>query len=117
MTRDSLNGSFFVIVLTCCLVVVPGGWWWYAKQYRPVQIAKQAVLEKLVDPSSAQFKDVQLVDGSLVCGEVNAKNRMGGYVGYASFAVIDGRDAAIDKDDDPVKVAKNLCDKIAATAK
>lgn len=56
----------------------------------------------LVDPSSAQFRNVKVylnVPGSklrtagskttplvdVVCGEVNSKNRMGGYVGFRQF--------------------------------
>lgn len=56
----------------------------------------------LIDPSSAQFRNIQVfldVPGStlrttgskttplvdVVCGEVNSKNRMGGYVGFRYF--------------------------------
>lgn len=48
--------------------------------------AKEAVKKLLNDPDSAQFSDLQ--DGKNkgdVCGAVNAKNRMGGYVGKTPF--------------------------------
>lgn len=48
--------------------------------------AKNAVKEFLNDPGSAQFSG--LVDGAApgnVCGYLNAKNRMGGYVGKTPF--------------------------------
>ena len=48
--------------------------------------AKEAVKRLLNDPESAQFSDLQ--DGKNkgdVCGMVNAKNRMGGYVGKTPF--------------------------------
>lgn len=38
----------------------------------------------LIDPYSAQFEDVH-VHGRIVCGEVNAKNRMGAYTGREAF--------------------------------
>lgn len=47
-----------------------------------------AVTAKLNDPGSAQFADVRTVakDGrQVVCGKVNAKNRMGGYDGPKPF--------------------------------
>lgn len=39
---------------------------------------------QLKDPESAQFKDVVL-SHVYVCGQVNSKNSMGGYVGYKRF--------------------------------
>lgn len=55
------------------------GW----RQY-VIHSAKLAVTNKLVDPQSANFKDI-FVRSDKVCGEVNAKNRMGGYVGFNQF--------------------------------
>lgn len=55
--------------------------------------AKRTISAEMVDPSSVQYRNVrtirQTVDGkpvTIVCGEVNSKNRMGGYVGFAKFA-------------------------------
>lgn len=60
--------------------------------YEKVQ---SAVREKLNDPESAQFRLItpSKVDpsGDTFCGEVNAKNAMGGYVGYRAFVVMDGK--------------------------
>lgn len=55
--------------------------------------AQQAVKSLLKDPDSATFRNVQIrergnIDGQdqkLVCGEVNARGPMGGYVGYTRF--------------------------------
>lgn len=49
-----------------------------------IEQVKSAVLEQLKDPESAQFSNVRVV-GGLVCGEVNAKNSFGGYVGKRKF--------------------------------
>ena len=51
--------------------------------------AQQAVKGKMVDGQSARFRDVSVVVQSsgtkAVCGEVNSKNRAGGYAGYQHF--------------------------------
>jgi hypothetical protein len=50
--------------------------------------AKAAMARKLTDPESARFDDlfkVQADSGEAVCGMVNSKNRMGGYVGATGF--------------------------------
>ena len=50
--------------------------------------AKTAMRQKLNDPDSARFDDLFKVTtdtGEAVCGLVNSKNRMGGYVGNTGF--------------------------------
>jgi hypothetical protein len=64
-------------------------------------IIKGAMTYNLIDPSSAQFRniraaDVELTDGRTVrrvCGEINGKNQFGGYVGFEMFSgwMIDGK--------------------------
>lgn len=50
--------------------------------------AREAVAEKLTDPSSAQFRNERSKKDGWVCGEVNSKNAMGGYVGFKRYTVI-----------------------------
>lgn len=50
-----------------------------------IEEAMAAVSKDLKDPSSAQFRNVR-IKGGHVCGEVNAKNAMGGYVGFQRFS-------------------------------
>lgn len=53
-----------------------------------IEKAKNALLRVLKDPGSAQFQDVigSDVQGDFsVCGQVNAKNSMGGYNGFKRF--------------------------------
>jgi hypothetical protein len=45
---------------------------------------KREILRKLKDPESARFRDVRVVDHA-ACGEINAKNSYGGYVGFRRF--------------------------------
>jgi len=51
-----------------------------------VEKAKRAVANSLIDPSAAQFRNVQWRSG-WVCGELNGKNRMGAFVGFRRFVV------------------------------
>ena len=48
-----------------------------------------AVRMQLSDPGSAEFGSVETDDGT-TCGFVNAKNRLGGYVGFRAFIVKSG---------------------------
>jgi hypothetical protein len=48
--------------------------------------AERVVREQLLDPISAQFRNVESLDGH-VCGEVNAKNKIGAYTGFTRFVV------------------------------
>lgn len=51
--------------------------------------AMSAIKNAAVDPSSVRFRNVTVAEQSsgtkAVCGEFNAKNRMGGYKGYERF--------------------------------
>lgn len=54
----------------------------------PVNGAKSAVQATLSDPSSALFQNMRrstTAAGEVYCGEVNARNRFGGMVGYKRF--------------------------------
>jgi hypothetical protein len=50
--------------------------------------AKRLLLSELKDPDSAKFRNIRMqeADGAkFVCGEMNAKNSYGGYVGFTPF--------------------------------
>lgn len=58
--------------------------------------AKRVVANGLKDPGSVQFRNVQQFKRTgAVCGEFNARNSFGGYVGFAPFGV-DKDGAAMD---------------------
>ena len=48
--------------------------------------AKEQVARQLLDPESARFRDLKIKGKDAVCGEVNGKNRFGGYVGFQPFS-------------------------------
>ncbi|WP_420567863.1 hypothetical protein [Thalassovita sp.] len=58
-----------------------------------IQEVERAVAYKLKDPSSAQFREIRMIErthqdgtvSTLVCGQVNGKNSFGGYVGFTTF--------------------------------
>ncbi len=75
-----------VAAVFVCLVLLVLGYRTYL-----IHDARKPVLAKLNDPDSAKFRDERYIgnwqpgDGML-CGELNAKNAMGGYTGYQKFA-------------------------------
>jgi hypothetical protein len=50
-----------------------------------ISLAKKLIETDLIDPSSVQYRNVVLYSEDVVCGEINAKNRMGGYTGFSPF--------------------------------
>jgi hypothetical protein len=55
---------------------------------RLIDDAKAAVRKKLNDPDSARFEELRIVkigEIRIVCGTVNARNRLGGYAGRQPF--------------------------------
>ena len=59
---------------------------WFQEQ------AIEWVKERMNDPASAQFEGLEVLwreDKQIIlCGKINAKNRMGGYVGFVPFFVV-----------------------------
>jgi hypothetical protein len=53
--------------------------------------AQKVVADMLLDPDSARFRNMTVVhlpdQSALICGEVDGRNRMNGYGGYARFVV------------------------------
>ncbi|WP_323615253.1 hypothetical protein [Pseudomonas putida] len=73
--------------------------------------AHQAVGELFNDPASAQYRNDRAVKGG-VCGEVNAKNAFGAYVGFTAYAVAlndDGSTLAFLKKPDEGDFEQNYC--------
>lgn len=53
---------------------------------RMIEMAQKEIAYQLIDPSSASFRNVRVSPNQVaVCGEINAKNSYGGYVGYRPF--------------------------------
>src|SRR5690606_29384101 len=69
--------------LALCAVLLAGPA--YAAELAPDQ--KDAITRDLADPLAAQFRNVRQSNRHdfVVCGEMNAKNQYGGYVGFRKF--------------------------------
>jgi hypothetical protein len=55
--------------------------------------AKKRTEAHLLDPNAAEYQNVRVVRDKeghwTVCGEINAKNALGGYTGFRKFAVFE----------------------------
>jgi hypothetical protein len=56
--------------------------------------AKKVLASYLFDPFSAQYRRVRSGRGGAVCGQYNAKNRMGAYTGFKDFVIPRGESLA-----------------------
>ena len=60
-----------------------------------IEQAKQTLAADLKDPDSAKFRNVREHRNN-VCGEYNAKNSYGGYVGFERFIQLPGEKPRLD---------------------
>lgn len=51
-----------------------------------ITAAEEAVRSRMKDPGSVQFKTIKVAKTGAVCGDFNAKNSYGAYVGFNMFA-------------------------------
>jgi len=49
------------------------------------QLGEKYVKEKILEPSKAQFRNQFIGKGGAPCGEVNAKDAFGGYIGFQRY--------------------------------
>lgn len=75
---------------------------------------RKPVLAELKDPDSAVFRNERIIGTwipkqAILCGEVNAKNTMGGYVGYKPFTSFGGVYADIGTSDLIAEVVEVQC--------
>ena len=68
-----------------------------------VATAENTIRNMLKDPESANFRATKLFENGNACGEVNAKNSYGGYIGYAEWTIIEGK-PRIYKEDDKLRL-------------
>lgn len=60
------------------------------------QQKREFVVQQMLDPSTAQFKDEKLTKQGWLCGQINSKNAFGAYVGFKRFAARNFDDAWIE---------------------
>ena len=96
--------------ITGCVVTMPGA----GSENNLIKKSLHVVREVSFEPEAVKFRKIRVVkgknwegkDGFYVCGEVNMKNRMGGYVGYRVF-ISNGVTASICNTGCP---GKSVCD-------
>lgn len=79
MTLRKLVGIAFLVLAGCQWI--PG------TDQHSISKAEKLAADSILDPSSAQFRNVQVGLADHVCGEINGKNRQGGYAGFLRFIV------------------------------
>lgn len=89
-----------IIVVALAAVVASGAAYRHFALVKPLL---DEVRNGLTDPESAQFRNIRVFSDwtprqTAICGEVNAKNRMGGYVGFKHFTAYGGGGAEIESD-------------------
>ena len=86
--------SFILVTPSLARIVTP-----LVLSAKQIRVIEEIITHDFFDPESARFRDIRAADITLdsgkvvrrVCGEVNGKNRMGGYVGFEMFGgVIEG---------------------------
>ena len=77
------------VVTSILLIAACGASIAQSKDFTEAQKKKlsEAVKKELLDPESARFVFPPYKGGNFYCGQVNSKNRMGGYAGNAVFQV------------------------------
>jgi hypothetical protein len=87
MFEPNSTSRVAVLALLACLITGCGSLG--TQETKQIADAKEAVKGLLTDPGSAEFESIEVRPAGgkpeTVCGRVNAKNRMGGYNGFAKF--------------------------------
>jgi hypothetical protein len=107
-----LNRAFIFVVPIAVLSIGIPVLGWYATTIKPIDDAEDAVRLELIDPDSAKFRNVKLTETETICGEVNAKNKTGEYLGFRYFYVssLTG-ERTVWLDSDTFSLAKQMCTK------
>jgi hypothetical protein len=95
--KDGLSNGAIALIVLLALALTGGALWLITGG--PHSKARQAVQARLKDPESAQFRNLRETSTGNVCGEVNARNEMGGYTGFKQFIVSDSGGAIIEGGD------------------
>lgn len=75
------------ICLSLAILAALGGalYLWKYGEWVAIPKAREHLVSLLRDPASAQTRNERITAAGVLCGEVNAKNGMGGYIGFRKF--------------------------------
>ncbi|MFC5548175.1 hypothetical protein [Massilia aerilata] len=94
MNRIQIGGTILATAATLAAVL------FYLKfdAWVAIPSARTPMTRLLKDPASAQFRDERLTRAGVLCGEVNAKNSMGGYIGFRKYISVNEQSVYIEHD-------------------
>jgi hypothetical protein len=81
-----MNSKIVLVALSTALTILGCS----SEADSQIKLAKMALESSLNDPASVQYRDIQSFSESVVCGEYNAKNKFGGYMGFRRFVFAKG---------------------------
>lgn len=88
--KKGLDMKIALITAAAAVLIAAGSitWWWiHGGEYEVGAYgqATSSVKAILYDGTSARFRDLYTSSAGVICGQVNAKNRFGAFVGYQFF--------------------------------
>jgi hypothetical protein len=66
-------------------IIGTGVYFWKYQEWIAIPRAREPWISHLRDPANAEFRNEQIMQTGALCGEVNAKNGIGGYVGFKKY--------------------------------
>lgn len=91
--KANMRNAIFILALTACASATAA-----SKEAPLIAKSKRLIVDSMKDPESTRFRNVRMRGDVFVCGEVNSKNSMGGYVGFRRFIVTAGVVDLLDDD-------------------
>jgi len=77
--KTALLGLAILVALAAAV------FFWKYGEWVAIPKARAPMVALLKDPASAQTRNERITKAGVLCGEVNAKNSMGGYVGFKKY--------------------------------
>lgn len=106
------------LIIACSMLLLVATFAWADGDQEAIDNAKQAVIASMKDPSTVQFRGIWVRTGKrskAICGEVNAKNSYGGYVGFRKFYFLSESQSILVQSGD--QVTDSLVDSICMRVK
>lgn len=75
----------FIIYGVLALIGIAGGVAYQYNQLFVVPPLRALISSQMKDPDSAKFRNERLTKSGWLCGEINAKNGLGGYSGFERY--------------------------------
>lgn len=87
-----------IILSTLAVALVLAGFWVYTKydEWFVYPSLRAHVNTHMKDPTNTQFRNERLTTYGWLCGEMNAKNGMGGYGGFVRYIAGSANDAYVE---------------------